>query len=136
MRLTFVLIGLAMSGGFGILAFLAFRRAYRMTSTWHRAIGAIVGFTEHSRKGRTSYIPRVEFTIPTGELVTFSASFGSSWRSRVGRSVRVLYSPDDPTKADIASFMNLWFLPGFLSIFVGGFAFLSVAEIMKALTQK
>jgi hypothetical protein len=135
MKLTMAIISLALSGGIGVLAFLAFRSAYRKTSTWHRAVGVIVGFTERARKGRTSYFPQVEFTTPAGESFTFTSSVGSGRRSRIHRKVRVLFSPDDPSKAIIASFVNLWFLPAFLCVFVVMFAALSIQEFMKLFTQ-
>jgi hypothetical protein len=71
--------------------------------------------------------PVVKFYDPDGAPITFTSSAHVGWRfgpSR-GEQVRVIYDPDDPTKAAIGSFMLLWFLPtaflaaGLICVFLG-----------------
>lgn len=114
----------------GWLAFLMFRSSYRKISTWQKATGTVVDFQVHQGR-RTYYRPRVEFTTPTGECITFTASVGSTRRGRVGRSVRIIYPADNPAMADIRSFMGLWFLPFFLSLFPICFTSIAVIKLVQ-----
>ena len=71
--------------------------------------------------------PVVKFYDPDGTPITFTSSVHVGWGfgpSR-GEQVRVIYDPDDPTKAAIGSFMLLWFFPtafltaGLICVFLG-----------------
>ena len=59
--------------------------------------------------GSSTWKPRVTFTAPAGQQVTFDASFSSNPAPyRVGDAVEVLFTPDDPGHAKIRSFSSLW----------------------------
>lgn len=93
----------------------------RMVVTWHRATGRIVGH-ENVEGG---YVPRVEFLAPDGVTVTFLSGTGRGVRDyQDGDIVNVLYNPVDLEKAEIHTFMRLWFFPlvmgALAALFVGG----------------
>jgi len=73
--------------------------------------------------GKPSYSPQVQFTTDDGKVITFTSSNGSGRKPyRIETAIKVLYAPDDPTKATIKSFTNL-FLLGIVLVFFGlGFA--------------
>jgi hypothetical protein len=66
--------------------------------------------------------PVVEFTIPSGEKISFTSDFGSRPAGyTIGQSVNVRYDPADPQKAEIESTMSRWLLPLVL-VFMGAIA--------------
>ena len=115
-------------GGATVLFALALgARSARRVLSWHSAYGVVTGNAQtHGSRGRIQYTPAVEFTTRHGQKVSFASSTATSWQSyRPGQSVRVLYRPDFPEGAEIASFARLWLTPLILSVF--GFGVLAVA---------
>ncbi|MCS6782915.1 MAG: DUF3592 domain-containing protein [Gloeomargarita sp. SKYBB_i_bin120] len=128
-RLVFVLIGLALLG-------VGLWNAHR---TWQFLQGAVktrgeVVDIERRWSRRTediddrrrasrysyslSYYPVVEYSLPNGRRVRFTAKVGSDPpRYRLGQIVEVLYNPNDPFDARIDNFLELWLGP----LFWGGF---------------
>jgi hypothetical protein len=119
-RLLVGTVALGMAGLFGGIGVYLFRRTYKMMTQWNATHGTVVGFKERaSSKGGRTYRREVEFQAPSGEKVVFTEStgFGGAPPS-IGRQVKVRYSPDDPTQADIPTIVGSWILPLFL-LFVG-----------------
>jgi len=111
----------------GLGAFFLFRRSYREVKNWKTTSGTVVGdkVISDPRTQLPQYYPTFQFVADNGQRVTSVASVGSSGRRyRVGASVRVLYSPDDPEKAQLNSFTDLMLMPIFLGVF--GLAFSGV----------
>lgn len=76
------------------------------------AEGSLVRYEQRTDDDGTAYYPVVRFTTAAGREVEFTGGTGSSFRPyRAGRPLKVLYDPDDPQHASIASFMELWFFP-------------------------
>jgi hypothetical protein len=99
--------------GVGLLVGSAF--TYRSTRAFLRtavpAEGTVVAYAEsRSSKGELSYYPIVAFTPQDGAKVEFQASSGGRSRGPLGERVAVLYDPRNPHRAEIHSFMALWFL--------------------------
>jgi len=62
------------------------------------------------------YCPVVEFSLPSGETITFTSNYGTRPAShKVGQSVNVRYDQDDPQKAEIDSALSKWLVPGILA---------------------
>lgn len=62
------------------------------------------------------YCPIVEFSLPSGEKITFTSSYGTRPAShKIGQSVTVRYDPDNPQSADIDSTVSFWLFPGILT---------------------
>lgn len=111
----------------GLGAFFLFRRSYREVKNWKTTSGTVIGdkVISDPRTQLPQYYPTFQFVADNGQSITSVASIGSSRRRyRVGASVRVLYSPDDPQKAQLNSFTDLLLLPIFLGCF--GLAFSGV----------
>ncbi len=86
-----------------------------------RATGKVIDLTrEITTPGSTGvYYPVVEFTLPSGETITFTSDYGTRPAShKVGQSVTVRYDPDDPQKAEVDSALSIWLVPGILA-FIG-----------------
>jgi len=116
----FLLFGTAASLG----AFFLFRRSRREVKNWKTASGTVVGNKVISAPASQMphYYPTFQFVADNGQSVTSVASVGSAGqRYRVGASVKVLYSPDDPMKAQLSSFTDLWLMPVFLGLFGSAF---------------
>jgi hypothetical protein len=133
---SFILIfGIA----FGVGAFLTFRRSYRKVKGWKTDSGVVIDDVTRGYGYQINYSPKIEFTTDSGTQLTFIASVASQRKSyRIDDKVKVLYSPDDPEKADLKSFSNLWLFPVFLGmfalVFLGGglFVFINVLiDILK-----
>jgi hypothetical protein len=110
-----------------ILIFLgiwSIRNACVKIRTWNTVSGTVIGYKEYQiQMGKPSYSPQVQFTTDDGKVITFTSSNGSGRKPyRIETAIKVLYAPDDPTKATIKSFTNL-FLLGIVLVFFGlGFA--------------
>jgi hypothetical protein len=114
----FLVIGSAMAIG----AFFMSRSSYRKMKNWKTTSGTVVDYSYISNTQLMSsnayYAPRIQFATDDGKEVTCVASTGSNRQSyRIGAKVKVVYSPDDPEKADLKSFVNLWGFPVTLGVF-------------------
>lgn len=122
-----------MAGIFGavalILLLIAAGLAVRTTSFLHgaaSATGTVVSLqgrskcssnSDHEQYCSTVYAPHVRFTTPDGrEVDYYSTSATSPPVFHEGQRVEIRYDPDDPTRARIYSFTDLWLAP----IIVGG----------------
>ena len=112
-RLIVGSVALGMGGLFGGIGVHLFRKTYIMVTKWKVADGTVVGVKEEwGPKAGTTYRREVEFQAPIGKKVIFteSTAFGGRPPS-IGRKVKVRYSPDDPTKADIPTISGSWIFP-------------------------
>jgi hypothetical protein len=119
--------------GVGLLTGGAF--AYRSTrvflSSAVPAKGTIVAYTEsRSSEGDLSYYPIVAFTPKDGPKVEFQSKAGGSRRGPVGERVDVLYDSRNPHRAEIRSFLALWFTPLLLLALGLGFAVIGAALLV------
>ena len=83
--------------------------------------GTLVEYAQHedSDSGSTMYAPVVEFTTQDGQPIRFTSSTSSSMRSwDVGQQINMLYDPQKPEHAEIASIFDLWFGPA-IFLFIG-----------------
>ena len=117
---------LTMASLFGFFGVWMFRESFKKITKWHVTYGTVIGFEEKTTNGKTHYRRKAEFQGPNGNKVVFTASTSSSMKPSIGRKIKVLYSPDDPTKADISSFLNLWLGPVVFLFFGAVFLVMSV----------
>ncbi len=77
------------------------------------ADGLVTAFaTGMGRRGHL-YYPLVEFKIPSGQMISFQSSVGTSRAGySIGQQVKVLYDARNPQEAEIDSLTSLWLLPG------------------------
>ena len=96
-----------------------------MMTKWKVTHGTVVGF---KMGNRNTYQREVEFQAPSGEKVVFTEDTGSGWRvPSIGREVKVRYSRDDPTQADIPTIAGCWFIP---LVFLSAGAFCLFGSVM------
>jgi hypothetical protein len=110
----FMLANVALWGGLGVYFF---RQSYKK-SKWKAAYGTVVAFQRGGRR-------EVAFEAPNGQKVAFTESSCAGRNGDMGRKVKVLYNPDDPTQADIPT-MGMWFAPLFLLLLATVALFMSV----------
>ena len=122
-------IGLILLGVGGLMAAIAlffFFRTRRFLESAVPAQGVVTALVESSgSEGGTVYKPVVQFTTADGQTAGFTGSVGSNPpRYSVGQTVKVLYSPTNPSDARLPGFFGMWFVPVFLGIF--GATFLAI----------
>jgi Protein of unknown function (DUF3592) len=88
-----------------------FANSIRRRRRWTFSDGVVLGYREDHD---ASFFPKIRFRITNGDEFTFeSRCSGSPKRVPVGSHVRVLYSPEHPSNAEVLSFSNFWLLPIF-----------------------
>ena len=74
--------------------------------------GTIVRMAYYSNSKGSSYNPVFSFTTTDGRTIEAEDSLGSNPpQFRVGQSVNVLYDPNNPNRARINKWSNLYFVP-------------------------
>lgn len=74
-----------------------------------RVTGTVVSYREVSDGDQQRFRPRVRFTAPNGDIMTFDGQVSTATkRFAVGAPVPVVYSSADPMKARIDSFADNW----------------------------
>ena len=125
-----LVVGSLLTLAAGGLAFRSLRRCF----TWSSATGTVQRLDEEidrlgrdtKLKGARRFRAAVGFTTRDGREISFCSEVATSHRDyRVGDSVRVLYDPRDPKRAEIASFVRLWSLPIAFSFFAAVFFYIS-----------
>lgn len=110
---------LVLGGAFCAAAVFSWMRTRRFVEESVHAFGEVIKLVERYDEGVT-YAPVVRFTGPDGRIVEFTESVSSKPPAhRVGERVKILYRPEDPTRARVASKLNLYLLALIFAI-VGG----------------
>lgn len=102
----------------------AYLKQKSQTESRTSATGTVVELVHRSTTGGHTgiFCPVVEFSLPSGERITFTSDFGSRPASyKVGQSVNIRYDPADPQKAEIESGLTTWLAPAIL-VFMGAIA--------------
>lgn len=101
---------LVIGAAFCAAAVFSWMRTRRFVEESVPAFGEVVELREHHDEGVT-YAPVVRFTGPGGRVVEFTESVSSNPPAhRVGERVKILYRPEDPTRARVASTLSLYLL--------------------------
>lgn len=125
---TFVAVGAAALGG----AVLAARRTIRLMRAGGRARGKVLGNEESMIAGgkgpaRKFYFPVIVFTTAKGEQIRFTSGSGQPTARAKDSEVRVLYDPERPYDAELATFKTLWYFPAVITVF--GLPFLAAGLV-------
>ena len=118
---------LLFGSGFSVGGGLMLRNSFRKAKYWKKCQGTVVDYTVYNSNSPANkhFNPKIQFTSDDGKEVTFVASTGSSAQSyQIGDTVNVRYLVENPEKADLDSFVNLWAFAIMLAFF--GVGFLSV----------
>ena len=94
--------------GFGLLAgagYFYFSTRHLMTTS-QKVPGTVVGFERRSSKSGHSNYPVIEFTTTSGEIRHFTTSGAGDFAKN--ETVDVLYDTNDPAKARVNVFIELW----------------------------
>jgi hypothetical protein len=118
MGLCFGISALGLIGG----AVWAYFKQQQTLESRVATTGIVVELTTQATQRSSIFCPVVEFTVPSGEKIRFTSTFGSRPAGhKVGQSVNVRYEAADPQKAEIESTMNPWLVPLIL-VFMSGIA--------------
>ncbi|MBD1900248.1 DUF3592 domain-containing protein [Trichocoleus sp. DQ-A3] len=89
-----------------------------------------------SRKSR-AYFPVFQFQTPNGETIKVESNMGSNPPGyEIGQSVPIIYSPNNPSEAEINSFWSLWFAAIFLLGMGGLFAGIGLNMLVNSFPIK
>jgi hypothetical protein len=76
------------------------------------ATGRVVELDESCDSDGCSYSPVIEFVTKDEQTSRFESNYSEAPpRFRVGESVEILYDPNDPTRGEVASYLNFWTNP-------------------------
>jgi hypothetical protein len=94
--------------GFGLLAGAGsfYSSTRNLIATAQKVPGTVVGFERRSSKSGHSDYPVIEFTTTSGEIRRFTTSGAGDYAK--SETVDVLYDTDDPAKARVNVFIELW----------------------------
>lgn len=141
-RGVLVLLGVIFGGVTLILVLIAaglVLRTWSFLGNAESATGTVVALTPRQTcsdndndKNRMScstvYAPLVRFTTADGREIEYQSSTATSPPShRVGDQVEVLYLPDDPYRARVDSWVDLWLAPTIVGGIGGIFGIVAVA---------
>ncbi len=103
-----------------------------------RTTGSVTGYREVRDGDEVRYRPRVRFTTPDGDIVSFEGQLAtSSQRFAVGEQVPVMYPRADPQKGRVALFADNWLGPiaaggvGLFALIAGIFVRRNVTNALK-----
>lgn len=134
--LLFFLIGIVVLIS-GVVS--VFKTRSRITNSL-TADGLVTAFATGMGKSGYLYYPLVQFKIPSGQVISFQSSVGTSRAGySVGQQVKVLYDARNPQEAEIDNLSSLWLVPGCmlamgLAFTIGGL-FLSVVMTLVMINQ-
>jgi Protein of unknown function (DUF3592) len=102
-------------------ALMLLRRPIRLLRAGGSATGVVVDSEESMETGRAAsslfFFDVVEFTTRQGRSIRFTSDTGRRVARTKGSSVRILYDPDQPHEAALATFATLWLFPVVTSTF-------------------
>lgn len=103
-----------------------------------RTTGSVTGYREVRDGDEVRYRPRVRFTTPDGDIVSFEGQLATSNRRfAVGEEVPVMYPRADPQKGRVALFADNWLGPiaagavGLIALIAGIFVRRNVTNALK-----
>ncbi len=103
-----------------------------------RTTGSVTGYREVRDGDEVRYRPRVRFTTPDGDIVSFEGQLAtSSQRFAIGEEVPVVYPRADPQKGRVALFADNWLGPiaaggvGLIALIAGIFVRRNVTNALK-----
>ena len=113
------LVCLGLGAAFWAAAVFSWMRTRRFVEESVPAFGEVIKLVEHHDEGVT-YAPVIRFAGPGGRVVEFTESVSSNPPShRVGEQVKILYHREDPTRARVASTLNLYLLALIFAVIAG-----------------
>ena len=92
---------------------------WRLRRNGGRAMGTVVDFLISGLMADKAFYPVVEFKTDTGVKIRFRGSTGMAYGPayQKGQIVKVIYSRQDPWKAKIDNFEQLWLGPVSIGLF-------------------
>jgi len=78
----------------------------QLLSAAKKAPGIVVGFERRPSKGGSTNYAVVEFALPSGEMRRFTTCGPGDYVK--GATVEVVYKANDPAKAKVNGFLELW----------------------------
>jgi hypothetical protein len=135
--MTLILLGFVVLGvGLLVGGVFAYRSTRAFLSSAVPAEGTIVAYAEsRSSEGDLAYYPIISFAPKDGPKVEFQSETGGSRRGPLGERVEILYDPRNPHRAEIRSFLALWFVPLLLLALGLGFAGIGAALLVAFARQ-
>ncbi len=105
-----------------VIACLLLRRPLRLWRSGGMAVGRVLGNEEPmvASTGSASSLfifPVVEFTTPQGRTISFTSEVGRRTARKEGSTVKVMFDPEHPNDASLATFTSIGMFPLITSLF-------------------
>ncbi len=91
-----------------VWALLAIRSQRRFLGKALRAKGVVQSLTAEHLERTTFYFPVIRFTTAAGVTVTATSKTSKSRGYPIGKTISVLYDPNDPKNLEIDTFWSRW----------------------------
>ncbi len=114
-----IFLNLLLGGLFLGGSYIAYNN-YQLRTNGASTIGTVIRLEESSSDGSTTYSPVFQYEVDGQNYEFESGNSSSPPTHRVGETDTIFYDPANPAKAQIDSFMDMWFAPGMLLCFGGG----------------
>ena len=107
----------AAGAGIQVGALLLMRRPMRLLRAGGSATGIVMDSEKSVEKAAVFFFDVVEFTTREGRSIRFMSNMGRAKARVKGSRVRVLYDPNQPDEAELATFATLWMPATVTSLF-------------------
>ena len=135
-RITFAVLLTVGAVFLGLMLFTA-GQSLELLHKSARAQARYTGAESHGGANAGVYLfPTFVFRTAEGQEVSFTSKNGSTGTEYTeGQMVPILYDPQNPAKATVNSFADVWLAPAILSLFVLGFLILPLLLLRGALRK-
>ncbi|HSP13549.1 MAG TPA: DUF3592 domain-containing protein [Thermoanaerobaculia bacterium] len=125
---------LAVGAGTQVGALMLLRRPIRLMRAGGSANGVVVDSEKSMEPGHGAssafFFDVVEFATREGRSIRVTSEVGRRVARAKGSRVRILYDPDQPHEAELATFPALWLFPVVLSAFGMPFLLAGLAALL------
>ena len=93
---------------------ILWRRGSKLLQNWKTTHGKVIGNNPKNSDGGIVYYPVIEFLTDQNETILKELNVGTNPSPRIGRIIKVLYDPQNPTDIVSRPVLNLEIIPRIL----------------------
>lgn len=120
-----VIVGMTLFEGLaiGLFAFFLYQRKRARLANCDWLWGEVIDVKEKPGDDGPTRHPVIRYETIGGQQLTFETPYGrANWNIKPGDKLQIVVDRNDPSDADVATFMSLWGLP----VILGAACFLSL----------
>lgn len=114
-----VVVGMTLFEGLaiGLFAFFLYQRKRVRLANCDWMWGEVIEVKEKPGENGPTRHPVIRYETIGGQQLTFEAQYGrANWNVKPGDKLQIFVDRNDPSFADVATFMSLWGLPVILGV--------------------